>query len=58
MQDIRLGGLMQRLESCRNRIEEYLRGETVSIPELEEEIMESGYKQPWRLIATCNVMSD
>ncbi|MCI9188336.1 MAG: beta-N-acetylhexosaminidase [Lachnospiraceae bacterium] len=58
VQDIRLGGLMQRLESCRNRIEEYLRGETVSIPELEEEIMESGYKQPWRLIATCNVMSD
>lgn len=59
VQDIRLGGLMQRLESCKNCIEEYLRGETDSIPELEEEILQvSCRKKPWRYLATCNVMSD
>lgn len=58
VQDIRLGGLIQRLESCRNRIEEYLRGDTDSIPELEEEILQSAGKKPWRYLATCNVMSD
>jgi len=58
VQDIRLGGLMQRLASCKSRIEEYLRGEAASIPELEEEVLEAQCRRPWRFIATCNVMSD
>ena len=58
VQDIRLGGLMQRLESCKERLEEYLRGESTSIPELEEELLQVKAKRPWRYISTCNVISD
>lgn len=58
VQDIRLGGLIQRLESCKMRIEEYLRGETDSIPELEEELLQAKLRRPWRSIVTCNVISD
>lgn len=39
VQDIRLGGLLKRLESCRQRIEGYLSGEFDSIPELCEELL-------------------
>lgn len=38
VQDIRLGGLMQRLKSCKKRFENYLDGTLKSIPELEEVI--------------------
>ena len=34
--DIRMGGLMQRIISCKTRLEEYLHGELESIPELLE----------------------
>ena len=40
VQDIRLGGLVQRMEHCKNRLEKFLCGELVSIPELEEELIE------------------
>ena len=35
VQDMRLGGLMQRLKNCRERVEEYLSGEISELPELE-----------------------
>lgn len=41
VQDARLGGLMQRLKTCRNRLTAYLSGELNKIEELEEEIL------PW-----------
>lgn len=37
--DVRLGGLMQRLMHCRNRIEAYLSGKINRIEELEEELL-------------------
>ncbi len=40
VQDIRLGGLIMRLKSCRKRILAYVNGEISSIPELEEEILD------------------
>ena len=38
--DIRLGGLIMRLKHCRERIEEYLRNEQDSLPELEEVLLD------------------
>ena len=40
VQDIRLGGLKQRLKSCRERLEDYLAGKIDSIPELEEKLLD------------------
>ncbi|MBQ9756766.1 MAG: hypothetical protein IJV99_04125, partial [Clostridia bacterium] len=39
VQDARLGGLMNRLQSCHNRLTEYLGGVIDEIPELTEEIL-------------------
>lgn len=36
VQDMRIGGLAQRLESCRERLEDYVDGKISCIPELEE----------------------
>ena len=35
VQDMRLGGLMQRMRHCRERLERYLKGEETTLPELE-----------------------
>jgi len=40
VQDIRLGGLMQRLATCRERLEQYLSGEIERIEELEEPVLD------------------
>ncbi len=39
VQDARLGGLIRRVKHCRDRLLAYVRGESESIPELEEEIL-------------------
>ncbi len=39
IQDIRLGGLLQRVISCRKRLNDYLAGRVASIPELENELL-------------------
>ena len=39
VQDLRLGGLMQRIDSCRRRLKDYVNGKLESIPELEEELL-------------------
>ena len=40
VQDIRLGGLKQRLAHCRSRLTEYAEGKIENIPELEEGILD------------------
>ena len=40
IQDIRLGGLIRRVQTCRKRLREYLCGKIASIDELKEEILE------------------
>ena len=40
VQDARLGGLMQRIKTCKARLKNYLSGKAPSIPELEEEVLQ------------------
>lgn len=40
VQDIRLGGVKQRIVHCKRRLENYLAGKEARIPELEEEILQ------------------
>ncbi len=40
VQDMRLGGLAQRLVSCRRRLQAYLSGDEDNLPELEEELLD------------------
>ena len=37
--DIRLGGLIKRIESCKERILDFVKGKITSIPELDEELL-------------------
>ena len=39
IQDLRLGGLIRRVESCRRRLKNYCSGKIMDIPELNEEIL-------------------
>ena len=56
VQDIRLGGVIQRLKANKQRLIEYVNGEVDSIPELEEELV-GIYNVPedeQKKIPTCN----
>ncbi len=57
MQDIRLGGLLQRLEGCRARLLAFCAGELEHIPELEEEPLPGVDGGCWARTATPNVIS-
>ena len=67
VQDLRIGGLLQRLKSCQKRLQKYINGEMEDIPELEEKLLQwtSGektetatfsYLNDWRENATINVI--
>lgn len=60
VQDIRLGGLIMRMKSCLERLISYRDGETVSIPELEEEVLalhtKKTYHNNWKTNVTANVL--
>lgn len=57
VQDIRLGGLLQRLESCRDRLLRYTAGEVDSIPELEEQTLPADCLPLWSRLVSPNVIS-
>lgn len=58
VQDIRLGGALQRLKSCRTRLAAYLAGDIPRIDELEEAQLEKDLSPDfWARIATANVLS-
>ncbi|MBP0989763.1 MAG: hypothetical protein J5874_01095, partial [Oscillospiraceae bacterium] len=57
IQDMRLGGLKQRIESCKNRILSYLNGETESIDELEEEIITGDRGTIWSRTVTTGTIA-
>ena len=44
IQEVRLGGLMRRIKTCRETVEAYLKGEINEIPELSQEILSYGEK--------------
>lgn len=47
VQDIRFGGLIMRLKTCKERLLSYAEGKTDSIPELKEEQTDAHYGNPW-----------
>ena len=57
IQDSRLGGLMRRLQNCKEQLIAYANGEISSIEELEEEIIpiKDGNYPMWHLIVSANV---
>ena len=68
IQDIRIGGLIQRLKGVRVRIKDYLENRIESIPELEEELVQvfeinrnipiqNMWCPSWERIVTVNVIS-
>ena len=58
VQDIRLGGILSRLKSCKRRLEGYLNGTISNIPELEEPMLERSINSiTWIRMATVNSMS-
>ena len=57
VQDIRLGGLIMRLESCRERILSYCADISNTIPELSEPVLENERpKHIWECIATADII--
>ena len=56
VQDIRLGGLIMRLESCRERILSYCEDKSNTIPELSEPVLEDERSKSWDNIVTANVI--
>lgn len=60
VQDIRLGGLIMRMQNCRDRLIDYRDGKIDSIPELEEETLPWLKKKAnilcWYNIATTSVL--
>lgn len=57
IQDIRIGGLIQRIKSCRARLDDYINGVVSEIPELEEELPNGDTGFLWSRIASPNVIS-
>lgn len=54
VQDMRLGGLMQRVATCRARLQKYAQGKLSKIEELEEEILPYGdtFQHNWHTALT------
>lgn len=57
IQDVRLGGLLKRLESCKNRLIDYCGGKTDSIPELEEPVIAATRNAFWGEMVSPNVIT-
>ncbi len=57
IQDFRIGGVIQRLKACKQRLNDYCDGKVLEIPELEIELLELENKLQWSNMATPNVIS-
>ena len=58
VQDIRLGGIIQRIKSCRNRLAQFADGESDCILELEEPMLnKANGKSHWHRVATPNLLA-
>lgn len=57
IQDMRIGGVIQRIKSCMRRLVSYTDGEITKIPELEEEILDIQPNGRWRDIVSPNVIA-
>ncbi|MDY3030407.1 MAG: beta-N-acetylhexosaminidase [Clostridia bacterium] len=57
IQDLRVGGVIQRVKSCRDRLLRYIGGETECIPELEEKRIAEDCGIHWAGMVSVNVIS-
>lgn len=58
VQDMRIGALVGRIESCRERLVDFCDGKYDSIPELEEPVLEEiPYSAAWSRYCTANTLS-
>ena len=57
IQDIRFGGLIKRIASCKDRLIEYCNGNCDTIPELEEKPYNHNRGTTWARIVTAGVIS-
>ena len=57
IQDIRFGGLILRIKSCRDRLISYIEGTISEIPELSEEILEKDCCWSWGRSVSPNTIS-
>lgn len=59
VQDIRLGGLVRRIESCVDRLEQYVDGEIPEIPELDETVLQKiGGNHYWGTLVSQSVITN
>ncbi len=54
VQDIRLGGLIRRVEDCRRRLEAWSRGELARIEELEEQQLKYTARRDWNHLVSAS----
>ena len=57
VQDIRLGGLMRRVQSCKERLANFIDGKINEIPELSEPVLEGVGYEPWGRLFSANVIT-
>ncbi len=57
IQDVRLGGVIQRLQTCKQRLLAYCDGSLESIPELEEKNLPIDCALNWSRVVSANVIS-
>lgn len=57
IQDIRHGGIIQRIKSCKNRLIDFINGNISEIPELDEKILDKDCVWSWARSVSPNVIS-
>ena len=58
IQDIRFGGVIKRLETCKTALIEFCEGNTDTIPELDERLLSGIHRgTTWARTVTANVIS-
>lgn len=57
IQDMRIGGVIQRIKSCGDRLLQFAKGEIGCIPELEEEIIDAKCEIHWSRMISPNVIT-
>ena len=57
VQDLRMGGILQRMESCKARLEKFVAGEIDEIPELKEKALKPAMATvSWQTCASANII--
>ena len=57
IQEIRIGGMMLRIKSCKERLLDFIDGKIDNIPELEEGVVEAKTRKRWSSVVSPNSIS-